>query len=70
MRPSCGVVAPGRRLTVELRLAPGVSAQQAVCEKFLLVAAPVQPQQAATADMDAVWRVGTANVTLTLRTFD
>ena len=57
VRPSCGVVAPGRRVTIELRLAPGVPAQQAACEKFLLVAAPVQPQQVAAGDMDTLWRV-------------
>ncbi|XP_043217652.1 motile sperm domain-containing protein 2-like isoform X2 [Amphibalanus amphitrite] len=67
VRPSCGVVAPGRRVTVELRLAPGVAAQQAVCEKFLLVAAPVQPQQVAAGDMDTIWRTLPAEVRLERR---
>ena len=57
MRPSSGVVAPGRRLTVALRLAPGVSAQQAASERFLLVAAPVPSQQLSAAEVDNVWRV-------------
>ncbi|XP_037077234.1 motile sperm domain-containing protein 2-like [Pollicipes pollicipes] len=57
VRPSCGVVAPGRRVSVELRLAPGVAAHQALAEKFLLVAAPIQQQQVVADDMASVWRL-------------
>ncbi|XP_037084833.1 motile sperm domain-containing protein 2-like [Pollicipes pollicipes] len=56
VRPSCGVIACGCSITVEVVLCEGVSPRQVLCDKFLVVATPVQRENICAKELYRLWK--------------
>ncbi|KAF0291083.1 Motile sperm domain-containing protein 2 [Amphibalanus amphitrite] len=56
VRPSCGVIACGCSITVEVALCEGVSPRHVLCDKFLVVATPVQRENICQKELCRLWK--------------